>query len=208
MILSVVKDTLYFLADDGEKYKYPLKPVLKVKYRDEVVEKEVILTSTILLGKTGGLSTEELTAALLYVKAWPKSIERSVPLNAIEKELGVRREQRRDAAIIKMTEIYGSRAALVMTDMIRHRRFPFPAYYLREDGVSRLVKLLIEEHPGAASQFQEVPKSRISAVSFAHRCGGSRLESAVRNLLEETGLTGVRCEAAFFAANYVETHTC
>lgn len=206
MVLSLRNNELYFKAFDGNKYRVSLKPTLKVNIHDVVVLKEINLTSIVTIGKIpdGVLTREEMRAVHAYIREWPESSEKNIACKTIADALQVEHEKARDRAIMEMTEMYGCRRALTLSDMIRKRSFPYPAYYLREAGVHELIMFLLDRYPGAASTHNEVPKTLLNAVNFAHRCGGSKCAVGVRSIIEKHNLNAVRCTAAFRAAHYIE----
>ena len=206
MVLSLINDIMYIKAFSGEKYRVSMKPTLEIKVRDEVFKKEVIITSIVTLGcvPENTLTREELRAISLYLKSWPDSTEKRIALTAVDNALKVEHEMARDRAIMEMTEMYGCHRALILSDMIRKRSFPFPAYYLREAGVKELLLFLLDEFPGTASYCDEVPKTLLNTLNFAHRCGGSKCASGVKRIIEKHNLNATRCTAAFRAAHYCE----
>lgn len=206
MILSLRNNELYFKAFDGDKYKVSLKPTLKVNIHDDVVFKEINLTSIVTVGKIpdGVLTREEMRAVSAYFREWPDSSEKRDACKVIDDALKVEHEKARDRAIMEMSEMYGCRRALTLSDMIRKRSFPYPAYYLREAGVHELIMFLIDRYPGVASTHNEVPKTVLNTVNLAHRCGGSKCAVGVRGIIEKHNLNATRCTAAFRAAHYIE----
>ena len=208
MILSVVKDTLFFKTADGERYKFSLKPTLDVRVRgkDETVKKEINITVVALLGKVPDdlYTIEDAYAIKGYLNTWPECAEKVRPMKAIESYIKTLKEKARDAAIITMAEMYGSKIAIQFTEMIRRKRFQYPAYYLREAGVHELITCLLQIYPGAASAFNEVPLTSRHAITFAHRCGGSKCASSVKYIIQKHNLDNARCGAAFEAAHFIE----
>jgi hypothetical protein len=206
MILSLRNNELYFKAFDGDKYRVSLNPTLKVNIHNDVVLKEINLTSIVTIGKIpdGVLTREEMRAVRAYFLEWPDSSEKRDACKVIDDALKVEHEKARDRAIMEMTEMYGCRRALTLSDMIRKRSFPFPAYYLREAGVKELLLFLLDEYPGTAGYCDEVPKTLPNTLNFAHRCGGSKCAAGVRRIIERHNLNATRCTAAFRAAHYIE----
>lgn len=206
MVLSLVNNIMFIKAFSGEKYRVSMKPTLEIRVRDEVFKKEVTITSIVTLGcvPENTFTREELRAISLYLKPWPDSTEKRIACTAIDNALKAEHEKARDRAIMEMTELYGCRRALILSDMIRKRSFPYPAYYLREAGVRELLLFLLDEHPGTASYHNEVPKTLLNTLNFAYRCGGSKCAAGVRRIIERHDLNATRCTAAFRAAHYCE----
>lgn len=153
-----------------------------------------------------GTTADEVYAAIGVIESemLPCS-ERARAIFLLKKYLQDTKQQRCNQYLLELGALYETRFGLILYDAVGNNEFRFPAYYIREKEVAKLVNTLLQ-YPGTASSCAYMPRNWDMAVRCTGIYGGNRAHCAIIKLRRELHLDNPRVEAAFVIARYLETH--
>ena len=143
---------------------------------------------------------------LRYItRKWLDCPEKNRAVSILMKFLGDKREERRDDAVMKLVELYGVDVAKKLSAGVRKHVFWFPAFYMREEPVAKVVLYLLDKCSGAASSCQWTPSTIATACRFMMTATNSKNAVGFRQLIQNLGIAESRIRPIFDIVKYLET---
>ena len=212
MIISHVNNVVKVRANDGQVFNVPTgKTTVMVPMRGTGGGKMPGIFDfgrLLIEDRVPNITTADEASAAIYIirKSWPQCQEKQRAIEQLIRFIEDKREERRDMAVMQLVELYGIERAKKLSEAVRKHVFWFPAFYMREENVAKVIKYLLDECPGAAGSCQWTPSNVSGAEHVVSAFTSSKKLGGFRSLMRSCAIPENRIRPIFDIARYLELH--